>query len=50
MTIRSFGESQRATQGNRKLDYARDRRVEVLFKDIRDIEVIVQEDDLQIEE
>jgi outer membrane protein OmpA-like peptidoglycan-associated protein len=50
MTIRSFGESKRATQGNRKLDYARDRRVEVLFKDIRDIEVIVQEDDLQIEE
>jgi outer membrane protein OmpA-like peptidoglycan-associated protein len=50
MTIRSFGESKRATQGNKKLDYARDRRVEVLFKDIRDIEVIVQEDDLQIEE
>jgi outer membrane protein OmpA-like peptidoglycan-associated protein len=50
MTIRSFGESKRATQGSKKLDYARDRRVEVLFKDIRDIEVIVQEDDLQIEE
>jgi outer membrane protein OmpA-like peptidoglycan-associated protein len=49
MTIRSFGERQRATQGSRKIDYARDRRVEINFKDARDIEVIVQEEDLQIE-
>lgn len=49
MTIRSFGERQRRSDGNRKLDYARDRRTEILFKDIRDIEVIVQEDDLQLE-
>ena len=50
MTIRSFGERQLLSDGNRKIDYARDRRTEVIFKDIRDIEVIVQEDDLQIEE
>ncbi|MDX2229743.1 MAG: OmpA family protein [Leptolyngbyaceae cyanobacterium bins.349] len=49
MTIRSFGERQRATQGSSKIDYARDRRVEIDFKDARDIEVIVQEEDLQIE-
>ena len=50
MTIRSFGERKLLTDGTSKLDYARDRRTEVIFKDIRDIEVIVQEDDLQIEE
>ena len=50
MTIRSFGERQLLSDGNRKIDYARDRRTEVIFKDIRDIEIIVQEDDLQIEE
>ncbi len=50
MTIRTFGERQRLSDGSTKLDYARDRRTEVIFKDIRDIEVIVQEEDLQIEE
>jgi outer membrane protein OmpA-like peptidoglycan-associated protein len=50
MTIRTFGERQRLSDGSGKVDYARDRRTEVIFKDIRDIEVIVQEDDLQIEE
>ena len=50
MTIRSFGERQLLSDGNRKIDYARDRRTEVIFKDIRDIEIMVQEDDLQIEE
>ena len=50
MTIRSFGERKLLSEGNRKIDYARDRRTEVIFKDIRDIEIIVQEDDLQIEE
>lgn len=49
MTIRSFGERQRLSQGRTRLDYARDRRVEFTYKDIRDIEVIVQEEDLQIE-
>ncbi|OUC11920.1 MAG: cell envelope biogenesis protein OmpA [Alkalinema sp. CACIAM 70d] len=49
MTIRTFGERQRLSDGSRKLDYARDRRTEIIYKDIRDIEVIVQEDDLQIE-
>ena len=50
MTIRTFGERQRLSDGSGRVDYARDRRTEVIFKDIRDIEVIVQEDDLQIEE
>ncbi|MGI0495585.1 OmpA family protein, partial [Alkalinema pantanalense CENA528] len=49
MTIRTFGERQRLSDGSRKVDYARDRRTEIIYKDIRDIEVIVQEDDLQIE-
>jgi outer membrane protein OmpA-like peptidoglycan-associated protein len=49
MTIRTFGERQRKTEGNTRLDYARDRRTEIIYKDIRDIEVIVQEEDLQIE-
>jgi len=37
------------TPGNRKLDHARNRRSEFIFKDIRGIEVIVQETDLQLE-
>lgn len=49
MTIRSFGERQRVTQGSSKVDFARDRRVEINYKDARNIEVIVQEEDLQIE-
>ncbi|MBM0741032.1 OmpA family protein [Phormidium sp. CLA17] len=49
MTIRSVGERQPATPGRNKLDFARDRRAEFLYKDVRDIEIIVQEDDLQIE-
>jgi outer membrane protein OmpA-like peptidoglycan-associated protein len=49
MTIRTFGERQRKTTGSSRIDYARDRRTEIIYKDIRDIEVIVQEDDLQIE-
>ena len=49
MTIRSFGESELLTPGNRKLDHARNRRSEFIFKDIRGIEVIVQEEDLQLE-
>jgi len=49
MTIRSVGERQPATPGRNKLDFARDRRAEFLYKDVRDIEIIIQEDDLQIE-
>jgi outer membrane protein OmpA-like peptidoglycan-associated protein len=49
MTIRSFGERQPVSPGRTKLDYALDRRVEINYKDARDIEVIVQEEDLQIE-
>jgi len=49
MTIRSFGERQRAAEGATKLDYARDRRVEFTYKDARDIEVIIQDADLQLE-
>lgn len=49
MTIRSFGERRPATPGRSKLDFARDRRVEIDFKDARNIEVVVQEEDLQIE-
>ncbi|MEM7715369.1 MAG: OmpA family protein [Cyanobacteria bacterium P01_A01_bin.68] len=52
MTIRSFGESQRKVPGGTDVvDYARDRRTEIIFKDIRgiELEIIDQEQDLQIE-
>lgn len=49
MRIRAFGESLRRTEGNTRLDYARDRRVEFIFSDARGIELIVQEEDLQLE-
>lgn len=49
MTIRSQGERERLTQGTSRVDYARDRRAEFIYKDARNIEVIVQEEDLQIE-
>ena len=51
MTIRSQGESQRVSQGSGRVDYARDRRAEIIFKDIRGIDIIIegQEQDLQIE-
>ncbi len=49
MTIRSFGEQQRISNGDTRLDFARDRRVELIYKDARNIEVIVQEEDLQLE-
>ncbi len=49
MTIRSLGKRQRLTQGASRLDYARDRRVELIFRDARGLELIVQEEDLQIE-
>ncbi|KYC40148.1 cell envelope biogenesis protein OmpA [Scytonema hofmannii PCC 7110] len=52
MTIRSFGESRRKVPGSTDIvDYARDRRVEIIFRDVRGIELIIedQEQDLQIE-
>lgn len=51
MRIRPFGESQRATTGSTRLDYARDRRVEVIFEDTRGLDIIfeTQETDLQLE-
>ncbi|MGD1875113.1 MAG: OmpA family protein [Mastigocoleus sp.] len=52
MTIRSFGESQRKVPGGTGVtDFARDRRVEIIFKDVRGVKLIIieQEGDLQIE-
>ncbi|MBW4633833.1 MAG: OmpA family protein [Iphinoe sp. HA4291-MV1] len=52
MTIRSFGESQLKVPGSTDIvDYARDRRVEIIFRDVRGVDLIIeeQEDDLQIE-
>ncbi len=51
MTVRSLGETQRAAQGNQITDYARDRRVEIEFADVRDVEIRFenQESDLQLE-
>ena len=51
MTIRSFGETQLLTPGTDVVDYARDRRVEVIFKDVRGLDIIfeTQEEDLQVE-
>ena len=51
MTVRSLGETQRATQGDQIIDYARDRRVEIEFTDIRDVEIKFenQQEDLQLE-
>lgn len=51
MTIRSFGETQRRTMGSGVVDYARDRRVEIIFQDLRGLEIMFedQESDLQIE-
>lgn len=53
MTIRSFGESQLKVPGSADIvDYARDRRAEIIFKDVRGIDIIIeeQEGDLQIEQ
>ena len=52
MTLRSFGETLRKVPGGTDVvDYARDRRTEIIFKDIRgiELEIIDQEQDLQIE-
>ncbi|MBD2213575.1 OmpA family protein [Nostoc linckia FACHB-104] len=51
MTIRSLGETQRVSEGSTRVDYARDRRAEIIFKDVRGVEIIIegQEQDLQLE-
>ena len=51
MRIRSFGETQRTSDGSDRIDYARDRRVEFIFLDTRGLEIIYEdtETDLQIE-
>ncbi|MGB3308228.1 MAG: OmpA family protein [Nodosilinea sp.] len=51
MRIVPFGETQRRTQGSDRIDYARDRRVEFVFKDLRGLDIIFQdqEADLQLE-
>ncbi|QQE63907.1 cell envelope biogenesis protein OmpA [Leptolyngbya sp. BL0902] len=51
MRIVPFGLTQRRSQGNTRLDFARDRRVEFVFTDLRGLEIIFidQEADLQLE-
>jgi outer membrane protein OmpA-like peptidoglycan-associated protein len=52
ITIRSFGETRLKSPLNNITDYARDRRVEFVYRDIRglQLEVIEQENDLQLEQ
>lgn len=51
MTVRSLGETQRASQGDRVTDYARDRRVEFFLQNIQGVEIqlLDQQEDIQIE-
>jgi outer membrane protein OmpA-like peptidoglycan-associated protein len=51
MRILPLGESQRRSQGSSRVDFARDRRVEFIFTDLRGLEIIFinQENDLQLE-
>lgn len=51
LRILPLGESQRRSQGRTRLDFARDRRVEFIFTDLRGLEIIFvnQEGDLQLE-
>ena len=51
MTIRSFGETQLLGEGSDRLDHARNRRVEIVFQDVRgvDLTFVDQETDLQLE-
>ncbi|MEM8610760.1 MAG: OmpA family protein [Cyanobacteria bacterium P01_H01_bin.105] len=52
MTIRSFGETQLRVEESDRVNYARNRRVEFIFSDVRgvDITFVDQENDLQIEQ
>jgi outer membrane protein OmpA-like peptidoglycan-associated protein len=49
MSIRSFGETKRIANGNSKTDYARDRRVDIIYRDSNGLELTVEESDLQLE-
>lgn len=51
LTIRSLGENQPIQTGTTKIDHARNRRVEIIFRDLRGLEIQFerQEQDLQIE-
>jgi outer membrane protein OmpA-like peptidoglycan-associated protein len=51
ITIRSYGETRLKSPRSNILDYARDRRVEFFYRDVRgiELEVIEQENDLQLE-
>ncbi|BAZ42624.1 hypothetical protein NIES4101_85930 [Calothrix sp. NIES-4101] len=51
MTIRSLGETELKTPGRNSIEHAYNRRVEVMFFDVRGVEIILesQEQDLQIE-
>ncbi len=49
MTLRSLGETKRIAKGNSKIDYARDRRVEIIYRDSDGFELTVEESDLQLE-
>ena len=52
MTIRSFGETQLLVDETDRVNYARNRRVEFVFSDVRGVEItfVNQEEDLQIEQ
>jgi len=51
MTIRSFGETELLVNETDRTNYARNRRVEFVFSDVREINIIFvnQENDLQVE-
>ena len=51
MTIRSLGDTQLLTSERDRVEYARNRRVEFVFEDVRgrDITFVDQDTDLQIE-
>ena len=49
MTLRSLGETKRIANSNSKVDYARDRRVEIIYRDSDGFELTVEESDLQLE-
>jgi outer membrane protein OmpA-like peptidoglycan-associated protein len=49
MNIRSFGEGKLKEPGSEKIDHARNRRVEIIYKNHTGIAIETQEDDLQLE-
>ena len=49
MTIRPLGESQLKKSGNTILEHAYNRRVEIKFRDLRDVEIIFQEQDADLQ-